>query len=249
MSRKTIASSAAAGCPARPSEEELIPSCICWPDEREASSQCSAITASSNASAYVRALRSVRAVGTHRPSSLKTRTPAATISPISARTSPSSPFVIAPTGNTSARPARAAAARTSAIDGCVVGDGIGVRHRRDGRVPAGGGRPRPGLDRLLLLEPGFAQVRVQIDQPGREDQPVAVEDLGRRGVEAASDVGHHPVPDVHVGDLVEPGAWIHHASSTEQQLGASHRTPLRPPRPADRPAAGTAAPSGPRCRS
>ena len=70
---------------------------------------------SSNASAYVSAFRSVRAVGTHRPSSLKTRTPEATISPISARTSPSRPFVIAPTGKTSARPARAAAARTSAI--------------------------------------------------------------------------------------------------------------------------------------
>ena len=60
------------------------------------------------------ALRNVRAVGTQFPSSLNTRTPASTISPISAIDSPASPFVMAPTGNTSARPAAAAFSLTSA---------------------------------------------------------------------------------------------------------------------------------------
>src|SRR5438128_9081669 len=86
---------------------------MCAPSASDASSQCSAITTPSKARAYVRALRSTRDVGTQRPSSLNIRTPAATISPISARVSPANPFVIAPTGNTSARPALTARSRTS----------------------------------------------------------------------------------------------------------------------------------------
>ena len=53
-------------------------------------------------------------MGTQFPSSLKTRTPASTISPSSAIDSPASPFVIAPTGKTSQRPAAAALSRISA---------------------------------------------------------------------------------------------------------------------------------------
>ena len=66
-----------------------------------------------NAFAYVSALRSSRAVGTDLPSSENTRTPASTISPISASVSPPRPRVIAPTGKTSHEPAAAARSRTA----------------------------------------------------------------------------------------------------------------------------------------
>ncbi len=58
-------------------------------------------------------MRRSRAEGTQWPSSENTRTPASTISPISASDSPSRPLVIAPTGKTSHRPHALARSRTS----------------------------------------------------------------------------------------------------------------------------------------
>ena len=77
---------------------------------------------------------------------------------------------MAPTGKTSHEPAAAAMSRTSATTAGVVGDRVGVRHRRDGREPADRGGARARLDRLLVLEAGLAQVRVEVDEPGREHQ-------------------------------------------------------------------------------
>jgi hypothetical protein len=57
----------------------------------------------------------------------------------------------------------------------VIGHRLGVRHRGDGGVPTERRGARAGLDRLLVLEAGFAQVRVQVDEPRRHHRAVAVD--------------------------------------------------------------------------
>ena len=51
-----------------------------------------------------------------------------------------------------------------------VDDGVGVRHREDRAVAAGGRRGRAGRDRLLVLAAGHAQVHVRVDEGGREHE-------------------------------------------------------------------------------
>lgn len=63
-------------------------------------------------------------------------------------------------------------------DGQVVGHRLGVRHRAHGRVPTGGGRAGPRLDRLLVLESRLPEVGVEVDEPRRDDEAAAVQDLG-----------------------------------------------------------------------
>ena len=66
-----------------------------------------------------------------------------------------------------------------------VDDGVGVRHRDDGAVAARRGRAGAGLEVLLVLLAGRAQVDVRVDEGGEEVAPAAVDDLGaRRGGEA-----------------------------------------------------------------
>ncbi len=55
-----------------------------------------------------------------------------------------------------------------------------VRHRADGREPAMGRRGQPARHRLRVLVAGLAQVGVQVDEPGRDDDPVGVDPLRRR---------------------------------------------------------------------
>ena len=46
---------------------------------------------------------------------------------------------------------------------------IGVGHAGDGGEPAGHGRGRAGLDRLVVLEARLAEMDVHVDQPRRDD--------------------------------------------------------------------------------
>ena len=50
-----------------------------------------------------------------------------------------------------------------------------VRHQADRREPAVGGGREAGRDRLRLLVPGFAEVDVKIDEPGRDDDTGVVD--------------------------------------------------------------------------
>ena len=77
-----------------------------------------------------------------------------------------------------------------------VGHRVRVRHgQHRGEAPAGG-RPGAGRDRLGVLPSRFAQVRVQVDQPGQGDQAVGVDalDIGVR----LGRVGEHAVAEVEV---------------------------------------------------
>ena len=132
------------GPPREAQRAECSPSCICPPsDERGVLGVLGDHDLAGNALAYrARCAASAPSARTV-PSSVNIRTPASTISPISASASPASPCVIAPDREDVAR-ARGASARsrTSCDDRRVVGDGIGVRHRRDRGEPAHGRGPR-----------------------------------------------------------------------------------------------------------
>ena len=185
-------------------------------------------------------------MGTHLPSSLNIRTPASTISPISARDSPSRPFVIAPTGNTSQRPTAAARSRTSWTTPGVVRDRLGVGHRRDRRVPADRRRARAGLDRLLVLEAGLAQMRVHVDQARRHDQPAAVDDLGVVRLESTARRSRRPTRPRRGRPRRRPGRPPDRRSRpprrTSRSLIGAHS-------PSSRRASGRGATCAPRCRS
>ena len=112
---------------------------------------------------------------TGRPSSVKPAAPASASSPISVSSPPAWPFEIAarkPTGTTAS--ARACSTSDAEHRG-RVDDRIGVRHREDRAVAAGGGRRGAGRDRLLVLAAGRAQVDVRVDEGGREHEPGRVD--------------------------------------------------------------------------
>ena len=70
-----------------------------------------------------------------------------------------------------------------------VGDGIGVGHRVDRGIAPQRGAGGAALDRLGVLATWLAQVRVQVDQPGKRDQPVGVDHLGCSGVAGGLSAG------------------------------------------------------------
>ncbi len=196
----------------------------------------------------------MRAVGTQLPSSLNIRTPASTISPSSAIDSPARPLVIAPTGNTSASPAAAALSRISATMPAWSVTGSVFAIDETAVNPPDRGGPRAARDRLLVLEARFAQVRVQVDEPGRE-RPAP------RTSSTSAPCGSRPGPT----DRSAPRrparrrprrgpSRIDHPSrrgTARAQARATSRSSLASalrcgPR---RRAAGTAATSAPRCRS
>ena len=74
---------------------------------------------------------------------------------------------------------------------------IGVRHRNDRGVTAGGGCRRAGRDVFLPLLPRLAQVGVEIDEPGAHPGPVTLDDGVRHQI--ASDLDDRSVGDADVG--------------------------------------------------
>ncbi len=82
-------------------------------------------------------------------------------------------------------------------DGRVVEGRLGVGHGDERGVAAERGGARARLDRLGFLVAGLAQVRVQVDEAGRDDAAVRVEDAV--GVESRPDGGHDAVLDTDVG--------------------------------------------------
>ena len=82
----------------------------------------------------------------------------------------------------------------------LVVDRLGVRHAADRGEPARGRRARAGLDVLLVLLTGLAQVDVQVDQPGHDPQVLDVDDPAAD--QPAPDLDDPAVGDPHVGHLV-----------------------------------------------
>ena len=166
------------------------------------------MTGMPNIDAYSSARRISSAVTTGRPSSVIATQPAACRSPISVSCSPFDPIDTAPIGYTRASPASAARLTMNSRHRRVVVDRIGVRHARDGGEAAGDGRRRAGRDRLLVLLPGLAQVHVDVDEAGRDDDttPAARRRARHRPAESrpmraiAAVFDQHVEPPVAAGD-------------------------------------------------
>ena len=106
-----------------------------------------------------------------------------------------------------------------------VGDRAGVGHGEDGGEAAGRGGRGPGPHRLRVLATGLAQVRVQVDEPRQEGQPVGVDARGalpRGGL--GPDGGDDAVPDEDVGGLA-----TEHGCAGDQQV--AHACPPSSGRP------------------
>ena len=85
----------------------------------------------------------------------------------------------------------------------VVENGFGVGHAAHRREPAECRRARSAGDVLFLLEPGFAQVHVDVDEAGNDDlaAQVAFDPLLHR--EIMPDLDDPAVADEDLADLVQ----------------------------------------------
>ena len=144
--------------------------------------------------------------------------------------------MIAPTGNTSASPAAAALSRISATMPAwsVTGSVLAIDETAV-NPPAAAARV-PGRDRLLVLEARLAQVRVQVDEPGREHEPAHVEHLGALRSRPGPTASIATVGDEHVGDVVATRRRIDHPRPAEQHRLRHRATSPSPVGAARRPA-------------
>ena len=96
--------------------------------------------------------------------------------------------------------------------GLVVGDRIGVGHRADGGEAAGRRGARAGGDRLDVFAAGLAQMTMDVDEAGRDDEAGAVDDLNvgrRRFVRDPRTTGlDASLGDQHVADGIQLLRWI-----------------------------------------
>ena len=77
-----------------------------------------------------------------------------------------------------------------------------VGHRANCRVAAGDGGARSGGDRLLVLLPRFAEMRMQIDEAGNDHQSGGIDDFAGRA-QLFPGVGDHAVFDEQIDFRVE----------------------------------------------
>ncbi len=106
---------------------------------------------------------------------------------------------------------------------------LGIGHRHDGRVATERGGAGAGLDRLGLLAPGLAQVRVQVDQAGPDEAAAGVEHGGAlRRVDRVVGRDHGVAGDGDVGPGQSFGADDRPAAHDEGDLVLRQRR--APPR-------------------
>src|SRR5207302_3440514 len=112
-----------------------------------------------------------------------------------------------------------------ARDRRAIADGLGVRHRDDGRDAPRDGRASAAGDGLLPLFARFAQVHVQIDQPRQDEQPAAVHHFVRAPLAARDGLLAHFLDAAAVEndrpDAVDARRRVHHAAALEED----HATP------------------------
>jgi hypothetical protein len=100
---------------------------------------------------------------------------------------------------------------------CRVDHRLGVGLGEDGAEAAGRGGPRSGVDVLLVLAPGRAQVYVRVDE-GREGvQSLGLHHLGAlRRLERLADRCDRAVAHEQVGHGVDAGARVEHVRAAHQ---------------------------------
>ena len=101
-----------------------------------------------------------------------------------------------------------------ARDGWIIVHWIGVWHRADGSVAARDRSQRARLNRLFIFLSGFAQVRVQINEAGRDDETCRVEHLRTFGyvVAATEERRNAPVFNQEILAAVDPLRRIDHVT-------------------------------------
>ena len=222
--------------PATPSSALTTPSCIAPLPDSAGSSSCSARTPP-HRRWYCSARRNTPASVTGRPSSVKPAAPSARSSAMSVSSVPCRPRVIAGMKPTGTRASRAAASSSAPRIGALSIDRRRVRHRDDGAVAARGGRARAGLEVLLVLLAGRAQVHVRIDERREQVASVALDDLAAVGRGAA-------LPAAAISAISPPrtrtsrrpsrpvrgsSAWTSRSSRSAGRAGAlTRRTPAAP---------------------
>ena len=163
--------------PASPSRADTSPSCMTPRPESVGSSSCRHRTPPASRW-YWSALRRIPARWPGLPSSVKPSAPASRSSAISVSASPAE--AAGDRGQEADRHARLAprllAQREQ--DRRRVDGRVGVGHRDHGDVAAGRGRAGAGVEVLLVLLPGRAQVHVRVDEAGEQVPALAVDHLG-----------------------------------------------------------------------
>ena len=124
---------------------------------------------------------------------------------------------------------------------------LGVGHRQDPAVAAGGGGAGAGLDVLFVLVAGGAEVDVGVEEGGEGVQALGLDHLGAVGVGLAGrrQLGDLAVADDDVVDAVDPGDRVEHGRPAQDQV----RRPRRRGRRASRSRLTPAARSGSGCGS
>jgi hypothetical protein len=120
-----------------------------------------------------------------------------------------------PTGT---RASRAAAPRSARR----IDDRVGVRHRDDGAEPAGRRGAGAGLEVLLVLLPGRAQVHVRVDERREEVLAAAVDALAvavRLDAAGLAELGDDAAADEHVARRVDPGTRVEHVGARDDDVG------------------------------
>ena len=122
---------------------------------------------------------------------------------------------------TGMRASRRAASRSERRTGARVDRRVGVRHRDDGDEAAGGGGARAGVEVLLVLLAGRAQVHVRVDEAREQVPALAVDDLApsARPASGAPMLGDLAAADEHVERRVEPVARVEHVGAADQDVG------------------------------
>src|SRR5439155_22655508 len=110
--------------------------------------------------------------------------------------------------------------------GGVVRDGLRVGHRGPRGVAADRRRAGPRRDGLLVLVPRLPQVRVQIDEAGRDDEPSGVDPLGAFGSLRARD---EAASDGDVPDVVDAGGRVEDPPALEHEARTHAASPFAPP--------------------
>ena len=99
-----------------------------------------------------------------------------------------------------------------------VDDRLGVRHREDRAVAAGGGGSRAARDRLLVLAAGSAQVDVRVDERGREHETAPLDDTVAVRVHVQADLGDHAPVHADVQQLVDSQRRVDHAGAADDEV-------------------------------
>ena len=84
--------------------------------------------------------------------------------------------------------------------------------------------PRAARDCLLVLEPGFAEVCMDVDEARADDEAACVDRLIRVSPSVRADFGDVTIGDQDVCDGVDPVPGVHHAAATDGE--GRHGLPL-----------------------